>query len=105
MGDAVQLKQADVLEVSAPAPSGILVTNPSYGVRTGDADELAALYPRLGDALKQKFGGWRAYLFSADLRLPKLIRLSASRRIPLYNGALECRLSSTESSPAACAEV
>jgi putative N6-adenine-specific DNA methylase len=46
----------------------------------------------LGDVLKQRFAGWRAYLFTADLRLPKLIRLTPSRRIPLFNGALECRL-------------
>ena len=47
---------------------------------------------KLGDVLKKKFGGWNAYLFTADLRLSKLIRLSASRRTPLFNGAIECRL-------------
>jgi putative N6-adenine-specific DNA methylase len=66
--------------------------NPPYGERTGNDEELAAFYPRLGDILKQRFAGWTAYIFTADLRLPKLIRLAASRRIPLYNGALECRL-------------
>jgi putative N6-adenine-specific DNA methylase len=88
----VTLKQADVLEMPAPASSGILVTNPPYGVRLEDQEALAALYPKLGDALKRKYAGWTAYLFTADLRLPKLIGLSASRRTPLYNGALECRL-------------
>ena len=29
---------------------------------------------------------------TADLRLPKLMRLQPSRRVPLFNGALECRL-------------
>ena len=53
---------------------------------------LAAFYPRLGDALKQRFAGWTAYLLSGDMRLPKLIGLKASRRTPLFNGALECRL-------------
>lgn len=90
--EAVQLKQCDVLEVPAPAPQGVLVTNPPYGVRIGEQQELAALYPELGHALKQKFPGWRAYFFTADFRLAKLIRLSASRRIPLFNGPLECRL-------------
>ena len=46
----------------------------------------------LGDLLKKRFSGWTAYLFTADMRLPKMIRLAASRRIPLFNGALECRL-------------
>lgn len=89
---AVELKQANFLEISAPAPNGIIVTNPPYGVRIGEEEELAALYPLIGDTLKKKFAGWNAYIFTADMRLPKLIRLSASRRTPLYNGALECRL-------------
>jgi putative N6-adenine-specific DNA methylase len=88
----VKLDQADVLQRDAPAPGGVMVMNPPYGERMGDADELAAFYPKLGDALKQKFAGWRCYVFTADLRLPKLIRLEPSRRTPLWNGALECRL-------------
>ncbi len=89
---AVELNQANVLEISAPAEHGILVTNLPYGERMGELQELEALYPRLGDLLKKKFGGWNAYLFTADLRMPKFIRLSVSRRTPLFNGALECRL-------------
>ncbi len=88
----VSLKRADVLELSAPAKEGIIVTNPPYGVRLGEQQALAEFYPKLGDALKKQFSGWRAYLLSADMRLPKLIRLAASKRTPLYNGALECRL-------------
>ena len=87
-----ELEQADVLERRAPAPAGVMVMNPPYGERMGSAQELARFYPRLGDALKQRFAGWRCYIFTADLRLPKLIRLEPSRRTPLWNGALECRL-------------
>ena len=89
---AVVVERASALARPAPAPAGVIVSNPPYGVRLADAAELAAFYPRLGDALKQHFAGWTAYLFSADTRLPKLIGLKASRRTPLYNGALECRL-------------
>ncbi len=90
--DCVQLKQVNVLESAPPAPSGLLITNPPYGVRMGEQAELALLYPKLGDVLKQRYAGWTAYFFTADMRLPKLIRLTTSRRIPLFNGALECRL-------------
>jgi len=89
---AVHLKQANALEISAPAPAGCIVTNPPYGVRSGEEAELAKFYPQLGDVLKKKFSGWTAFIFTADLRLPKLIRLTASKRTPLFNGALECRL-------------
>ena len=70
----------------------MLVANPPYGERLGSEEELAAFYPVLGDALKQRFTGWNCWFLSADTRLPKLIRLQTSRKIPLYNGALECRL-------------
>jgi putative N6-adenine-specific DNA methylase len=89
---AVQLKQANLLELSPPAPAGVLVANPPYGVRLGEDEELAAFYPRLGDALKARFAGWRCYFLTADLRLAKLIGLKASKRTPLFNGPLECRL-------------
>ena len=92
LDDLIELKQANVLELPAPALGGVIVANPPYGVRLGDKNELADFYPKLGDALKQKFTGWRAYILSADRDLPKLIRLAASRRTPLFNGALECRL-------------
>jgi len=89
---AVQLKQMDILDGSPPAGPGIAVMNPPYGERQASEDELAAFYPRLGDALKQRYAGWTAYILTADLRLAKLIGLKASKRTPLYNGALECRL-------------
>jgi putative N6-adenine-specific DNA methylase len=92
LADAVSVEQADALTRGAPAASGVIVCNPPYGVRLADSGSLAAMYPRLGDALKQRFAGWTAYLLSGDTRLPKLIGLKATRRTPLYNGAIECRL-------------
>jgi putative N6-adenine-specific DNA methylase len=92
LSECVELKQANVLEISAPAEHGILVANLPYGERMGELDELAELYPKLGDVLKRKFGGWTAYLFTADKAILKLMRLSPSKRTPLFNGAIECRL-------------
>ncbi|HEX7053844.1 MAG TPA: THUMP domain-containing protein [Burkholderiales bacterium] len=88
----VKLERADVLERAAPAARGVMVMNPPYGERLGSAQELARFYPLLGNHLKNHFVGWRCYIFTADLRLPKLIGLAPSARIPLWNGALECRL-------------
>ncbi|HCI14045.1 MAG: DNA methylase [Gallionellales bacterium GWA2_60_142] len=92
LAECVELKQANVLEISPPAEHGVLVANLPYGERMGELDELAELYPQLGDALKKKFGGWTAYLFTADRAILKLMRLSPSKRTPLFNGAIECRL-------------
>lgn len=90
--DLVKLQRADILKVEAPASAGVMVANPPYGERLSDADELAAFYPELGHALKQRFAGWRCHFLTSDLRMAKMIRLSPSRRVPLFNGALECRL-------------
>jgi putative N6-adenine-specific DNA methylase len=92
LADCVRLKQANILEISAPEATGVLVTNPPYGERLGETSELTELYPKLGDLLKQKFAGWRAYFFSGDTALPKGVRLSASKKTPLFNGKIECRL-------------
>lgn len=92
LDDLVTVERADLLERQPPAPEGILVANPPYGERLGSGEELAAFYPRLGDALKKHFPGWRCYFLSADPQLPKLIGLKPSKKTPLFNGALECRL-------------
>ena len=89
---AVSLSTGDLLEIAAPAAQGVMVANPPYGERLSEQDELAAFYPPLGSALKRNFAGWNCYLLSADLRMPKLMRLTPSKKTPLYNGAIECRL-------------
>ncbi|OON60383.1 RNA methyltransferase [Massilia sp. KIM] len=97
----VPLKQIEAQHVSPPTEQpGILLTNPPYGERIGvrgdstvPQDEMAAgFYSALGTTLKQRFAGWTVFLFTADLSLPKLLRLKEARKTPFFNGALECRL-------------
>lgn len=90
--EAVQLAQSDITKVVAPAGEGVLIANPPYGVRIGEDEQLAALYPQLGESLKRNFAGWNTYFLTNDLRMPKLMRLAPSKRTPLFNGPLECRL-------------
>jgi len=97
----VPLKQIEAQQVQAPtAQPGILLTNPPYGERIGvrgdsslEQDELAnSFYADFSSTLKQRFAGWTVFLFTADLGVPKLLRLKESRKTPFFNGALECRL-------------
>jgi putative N6-adenine-specific DNA methylase len=94
----VQLRQLDVLNLdAAPAPAGLLLTNPPYGERLDMKGRqmlsgAERFWPAFATLLKQRFAGWSACLFTNDLELPKLMRLKPSRRTPLFNGALECRL-------------
>lgn len=91
-GGCVTVDVADMLETEPMTEHGIMVANPPYGERIGEQDELAAFYPLLGSALKKHWAGWTCYFFTADMRLPKLLRLKPSRKTPLFNGQLECRL-------------
>jgi putative N6-adenine-specific DNA methylase len=97
----VPLKQIEAQQVQPPTSQpGILLTNPPYGERIGvrgdstmPQDEMAnQFYAAFSATLKQRFAGWTAFLFTADLGLPKLLRLKESRKTPFFNGALECRL-------------
>jgi putative N6-adenine-specific DNA methylase len=97
----VPLKQIEAQEVKAPSETpGIMLTNPPYGERIGvrgdstiAEDDLAKeFFSAFGTTLKQRFAGWQVFLFTADLGLPKLLRLKEARKTPFFNGALECRL-------------
>ena len=83
---------ADVRDTRPNGENGILLANPPYGVRLEEIQTLHALYPQLGSWLKQHYPGWLCGLLTADRDLPKLMRLSPKRKIPLYNGNLDCRL-------------
>ncbi|HEX2530125.1 MAG TPA: class I SAM-dependent RNA methyltransferase [Burkholderiaceae bacterium] len=97
----VPLKQIEAQAIKPPTDvPGIILTNPPYGERIGvrgdstiQTDEMAqAFFSAFGTTLKQRFAGWTVFLFSADLGVPKLLRLKESRKTPFFNGALECRL-------------
>ncbi len=91
-GAIISVDRSDVLETQPLTEHGILIANPPYGERIGEQDELAAFYPQLGTALKRYWAGWNCFFFTADMRLPKLVGLKPSRKTPLFNGPLECRL-------------
>lgn len=71
---------------------GLVLTNPPYGQRLGERDELQPLYRLLGEKLQQEFNGWRASVITSDMDLGRAIGLRAVKRYALYNGALECQL-------------
>lgn len=78
-----------------PAPTGIpglLVANPPYGKRLGDALELVETYETLGQKLKEHFSGWEAAIFTGNPDLGAHLGLRAHRVNVLFNGPLECRL-------------
>ncbi|MFM2186869.1 MAG: hypothetical protein RIR43_1441 [Pseudomonadota bacterium] len=98
---AIALKTADALQRPAPAERGVIVMNPPYGERIeakGSAREsfeegnASAFYEGLAAHWKRQYAGWSAWVLTPELKLPGLMRLKESRRVPMFNGAIECRL-------------
>jgi putative N6-adenine-specific DNA methylase len=103
---AIEFKTADALQRPPPAAAGTIVMNPPYGERIapkgqgqraaregfeGDADA-ARFFSALAAHWKRHYPGWTAWCLSPEMRLPSLMRLKESRRVPMWNGAIECRL-------------
>lgn len=89
--DEIRVRVGDIKEAQRVGEQGVVVLNPPYGERIGSPD-LNALYKTIGDALKTNFSGYDAFVFTGNQEASKHIGLRTSRRIPLYNGPIECRL-------------
>ena len=93
MDSWVELEQRDALDLQLPWGSGgMIVANPPYGKRVGEVEKLFGLYRRFGDSLKNQAVGTTAWVLAGEPRLAKSIGLKAARKIPLFNGPIECRL-------------
>ncbi|GHA61247.1 THUMP domain-containing class I SAM-dependent RNA methyltransferase [Pontibacter akesuensis] len=87
----IQVKQADFFETTAPSAEGVVVMNPPYNERI-QSDDINELYKNIGDTLKKNYQGYDAFVLTGNLDAAKNVGLRTSRRIPLYNGSIECRL-------------
>lgn len=79
-------------ETPLPERSGVVVLNPPYGERIGEVSSLTGLYGEIGDFFKKRCGGHRGYIFTGNAVLGKQVGLRTKRRIPFFNGEIECRL-------------
>jgi putative N6-adenine-specific DNA methylase len=71
---------------------GFLIANPPYGDRLGEEEKLKPLYKLMGDTFKHQLKGWKAGIFTGSAPLAKSVGLKSSRKFPLWNGPIECRL-------------
>jgi len=87
----IEFKNDSVATVEPPVEKGIMITNPPYGARLGDEENLRDVYRDLGHTLKHRFKGWDAWILSGNKDLILDMHLKASRKHFVYNGPLECR--------------
>jgi putative N6-adenine-specific DNA methylase len=87
----IEFKNESIATLAPPVEKGLIITNPPYGARIGDEDNLKDLYRDLGHTLKHRFQGWQAWLLSGNKDLILEMKLKASRRHTIFNGPLECK--------------
>jgi putative N6-adenine-specific DNA methylase len=109
VGGAIEFKTADALQRLPPAERGVLVLNPPYGERIGakghgasreavaredfaGGGTPAVFFADLASHWKRHYAGWTAWVLSPEMKLPSLMRLKESQRVPMWNGPIECRL-------------
>lgn len=88
----VERRAIEQAEPAAAWQPGLVVCNPPYGERLGDAEQVANLYKQFGATLKRHFSGWQAAIIISDGELGFRLGIRSKKPITLYNGALECKL-------------
>jgi 23S rRNA G2445 N2-methylase RlmL len=88
----IDFTACDYAKTPVPEGGGVIVLNPEYGERLGRVKELEETYRGIGDFMKQRGRGYRGYLFTGNLDLAKKVGLRTRRRLPFFNGQIECRL-------------
>ena len=95
LSDWVNIYQGE-LQTFHPRPNkgqtGLVVVNPPYGERLGDAASLLYLYQHLGARLREACLGWQAGIFTGNADLCKRMGLRSHKQYAFMNGALPCKL-------------
>jgi putative N6-adenine-specific DNA methylase len=102
VAQAVNLRGGDALQRMPPSDTpGVMLVNPPYGERieaAGVAGRESAhaeggdFFAQLAAHWKAHYAGWTAWVLTPDMKLPSRMRLKESRRVPMWNGPIECRL-------------
>ena len=109
VADGIEFRGGDALQRMPPAEGGVVMLNPPYGERievggvarsgaretaqtSGEGDNGDEFFPQLASHWKKNYAGWTAWVLTPDLQLPKRMRLKESRRVPMWNGPIECRM-------------
>ncbi|RYY61179.1 MAG: class I SAM-dependent RNA methyltransferase, partial [Comamonadaceae bacterium] len=109
VAEAIEFRGGDALQRMPPTDGGgVMLLNPPYGERIEVGGVAAAgrfgareqattedggeFFSQLATHWKKNYAGWTAWLLTPDLQLPKRMRLKESRRVPMWNGPIECRL-------------
>lgn len=89
--DHIIFKNTAVSIALPPEEKCLVISNPPYGSRIGDEDNLKDVYRDLGFTLKHRFTGCEAWILSGNKDLLQEMKLKSTRKHFVYNGNIECR--------------
>jgi putative N6-adenine-specific DNA methylase len=108
VGQVVHARGGDALQRMPPCETpGFMLLNPPYGERIeaagvagvssrareiAEGDDGGEFFSQLASHWKKNYNGWTAWMLTPDLKLPSKMRLKESRRVPMWNGPIECRM-------------
>ena len=87
--DFIILERQDMRYSNPENRPSVVMMNPPYGERLS-VDDIQNLYREIGDTLKNRYAGCKAYIISSDKDALKRVGLKPSRKWPMLNGSLEC---------------
>lgn len=88
----ITFEQCDYTATTIPPAPGIIFLNPEYGERLGEDQDLEPLYQGIGDFFKQRCSGYTGCVLTGNMEMSRKIGLRSIKRIPFYNGSIECRM-------------
>ncbi len=94
--DMIDFHLGDFLTSFPHFTRGTILLNPPYGERLQWEEDIIDFYKEIGNRLKHHYAGHTAWIISANAEALKFVGLRPSRKIKLFNGALECRLQKFE---------
>lgn len=91
--DFIEFQNNSIAMAAPPegVTEGLIITNPPYGTRIGDEDNLKDVYRDLGYTLKHRFTGWSAWVLAGSKELLSEMKLKSTKKFFVYNGNIECR--------------
>lgn len=89
VADDIQFEVKDVRKLWIDREFGIVITNPPYGIRLAEYQELNSIYIALNKMFRKK-DGWSIYVLTADQKFPDFFKRAQPDRVrKLYNGTIE----------------
>lgn len=88
VADSIHFQRQEIKDLTTSKKYGKLVTNPPYGERLGEDDQIRQLYQELAK-VKKNLDTWSFYVLTAYPPLEKVLRGKATKRRKLYNGNIE----------------